>query len=203
MESAQLFLYLFRRFGPPIDATDDYKSAAAYCLTTPRPDVFLRIEIKGDDRTSLHFAYAVTKELGKKIREEDNARVKAWHNDKRAWWEEKGIVLLERPPLERYWSEEGLAYRQACDEAFDAYCAAHPGKLDELHKACGPLKTEANEALLATIRDLQRPTRIRDIYITPLGRVENDEFIWDEVKEKSLYKGLPAVEFFRQSEVPS
>jgi hypothetical protein len=43
IEYGKLFAYLFRRFGYPDRGWDDYKELVKYCLTTPHPDMVLRI----------------------------------------------------------------------------------------------------------------------------------------------------------------
>jgi hypothetical protein len=201
MEAAQLFLYLFRRFGPPIDADDEYKIAAAYCLTTPRDDTFLRIAIHGSNSTGIHFGYAVTHEIGDRLRAEDNEYQKSWHQEKDAWFAANGIVIPDAS-FETYWSKEGDQIREDYQKALDAYCAAHPGKREELYDPPVPLKTEVNEALLVTIRDLQRPVNIRDIYFNPLGRIEDGDF--DEADDDGedwevTYKGLPVAKYHRET----
>jgi hypothetical protein len=201
MEAAQLFFYLYRRFGPPIDADDDYKIAATYSLTTPRDDTFLRIAIHGSDRTSIHFGFAVTHEIGDRLRTEDDEYHKAWHAAKAAWFAANGIVIPD-VSFGTYWSKEGDQIREDHQKALDAYCAAHPGKREELYDPPAPLKTEVNEALLVTIRDLQRPVNIRDIYFNPLGRIADQDF--DKADEdgedwEATYKGLPVAKFFTAS----
>lgn len=60
---AELFLYLFRRFGPPIDGVDIFKTAAAYTLTTPMEGVYLRVSIRCPNTLGMSFGYAVRSDI--------------------------------------------------------------------------------------------------------------------------------------------
>lgn len=60
---AELFLYLFRRFGPPVDGVDIFKTAAAYTLTTPLEGVYLRAMIRCPNTWGMSFGYAVRSDI--------------------------------------------------------------------------------------------------------------------------------------------
>lgn len=40
-----LFCYLFRRFGPPMTPSDDYKDLCSYILSTPDPEIYVLIRL--------------------------------------------------------------------------------------------------------------------------------------------------------------
>lgn len=70
INNAELFLYLFRRFGPPIDGVDTYKIAAAYTLTTPMEGVYLRVLIRCPNTWGMDFGYAVRSDIADRIMSE-------------------------------------------------------------------------------------------------------------------------------------
>lgn len=212
LESGQLFLYLFRRFGAPIDPYDDYKECCEYHFTTPRPDVWLGVSINGLGNTGILFRYGVTLELGERLRVEDRALVRAWHAKKDRWCRGQGMDLPELPPYpsaedaNRLTEDEWNAafavaldarnkYKDVLDEALARYAKAHPEQLEKLHHTCGPLKTEVNQALLATLRDLKRAVYIRDVYFNPHGRLADCDLGYDEKSETTLFMGRPAAEY--------
>lgn len=67
---AELFLYLFRRFGAPIDGVDIFKTAAAYTLTTPMDGVYLRISIRTPNTWGCCWGYAVRSDVADAIMSE-------------------------------------------------------------------------------------------------------------------------------------
>lgn len=70
---AELFLYLFRRFGPPVDGVDVFKTAAAYTLTTPMDGVYLRISIRYPNTYGCCWGYAVRSDIANAIKSEYRA----------------------------------------------------------------------------------------------------------------------------------
>ena len=70
INNAELFLYLFRRFGPPIDGVDTYKTAAGYTLTTPMEGVYLRAIIRCPNTWGMDFGYAVRSDIADGIMSE-------------------------------------------------------------------------------------------------------------------------------------
>lgn len=67
INNAELFLYLFRRFGPPIDGIDMYKEAASYTLTTPMDGIYLRVIIRCPNTWGMDFGYAVRSDIADEI----------------------------------------------------------------------------------------------------------------------------------------
>lgn len=211
LEPGQLFLYLFRRFGAPVDPIDDYKQCAAYMYTTPRSDVWLTVSITATERVSLQFGYCITSDLGERLRREERNRIDAWHREKERWCREQGMDLPVLPPYpthetcptEDAWYNALFAltvaqktHKTILDEAFTRYTLAHPEKERELHETRGILWVECHGALLATLRDLTRPTYCRDIYFTPIGCCdEGADFGYDEARDITLYRGQPCAEY--------
>jgi hypothetical protein len=203
LNSAELFLYLFRRFGiPPAERYDDLKQACAYCFTTPRPDIFLTVSINGAPGTCLMFGYAITEELGKRIRQETRLIVDAWLKEKDAWAVDNGIITSET--VEK-WQREKAACpigmgnsddNKIKDEIVDRFKEAFPEKYKAaIEKPCGPAQQEANEALRVTLQSFLRPTYIRDVYFNVLGRVYDSDMNYDEETETSSHLGLPVADY--------
>ncbi|MDL2279043.1 hypothetical protein LJC15_00060 [Desulfovibrio sp. OttesenSCG-928-G11] len=210
LDSASLFLYLFRRFGAPVDPIDDFKQCAEYSFTTPRPDLWLGVSITPTNDTRMLFRYTITADLAGCLQDEARALVVAWHAEKDRWCREQGMDLPELPPLptketcktEEEWDAALLAlmdarekHKDTLDEAFKLYTSAHPEKLDELHNACGPLKKECHQALLAALRDLKRATWCRDMYFNPHGRLTDADIDFDEESETSFALGRPVAAY--------
>lgn len=67
INNAELFIYLYRRFGQPIDRVDIYKVAAEYTLTTPMEGVYLRAIIRCPNTWGMDFGYAVRSDIADEI----------------------------------------------------------------------------------------------------------------------------------------
>jgi hypothetical protein len=204
-DSARLFLYMYRRFGPPVDTCDEYKVAAVYYLTTPRPDVFLNVSVYGGGITCLFFGYALSGDLVVGIRREEHDAEDAWRAEQAEWCRANGIAVPDRIDWVSATYEEVQEYHQKRTAAFDAYCAANPGKEDERRNFRSPLRAAVEDALLVTIRDFERPTYIRDVYFNPSGEVDDaafevvdDNYAASEEYAPLRYKDIPVAEYFRQ-----
>ena len=62
MNYGTLFAYLFRRFGYPNAAWDDFKDLAKYYLSTPLPDMVLCVIPYAGGDTFIHFRFLVTEQ---------------------------------------------------------------------------------------------------------------------------------------------
>ncbi len=71
VSSGDMFLYLYRRFGPPSSHGDTFKSAGDYYLTTPMQGVYLRISATGNDWTEGFFGFLAKGEIWERLREEE------------------------------------------------------------------------------------------------------------------------------------
>lgn len=206
LESGQLFLYLFRRFGQPVDPIDEYKQAAQYTLTTPEDGIWLRITINGHDSASLPFGYATTESVRDALRTEDVAHVGAWHRAKETWCRENGVEIPDLPPYprhtkteEQFWTEYNAAaaargeHGNTLDTAFKSYCEAIPGIQEALYCTRGQVTDKANAALLTTLYDLKRPTYVRDLYFNAAGRIADADLAYDEDADALYHEGRETV----------
>lgn len=213
LKSSHLFLYLYRRFGPPVDPVDNYKQTAAYTFTTPMAGVWLRVSIGASAHTALHFGYAVTREIHKAVERERSEQTDSWHRGKEQWCRENGVEVPDLPPYpkdempeEDFWIAFNAAMdarkknEAALDRMLKEYLTANPEKKAELHHSRGPMLDRVNEALLAAIHDLERPTYIRDMYFNPVGRILDSDLEYNEETEESFYKNLPTAEYFGRDE---
>lgn len=91
IDYGHLFAYLFRRFGYPNHGWDSYKNLVCYMLTTPMPNLFLRITPYVGSDAHLHFQFIATKEDHEAIRLwEDKPRIE-WNKRRLDWVEAKGL----------------------------------------------------------------------------------------------------------------
>lgn len=94
-----LFTYLFRRFGYPNLGSDDYKEIACYALTTPEPDLVMKVSPSLGDWPRLSLRFLVTEEALDAIEHAPRVR---WTQALAAWVECQG-ALPE-------WMDEWLAF---------------------------------------------------------------------------------------------
>ncbi|MDR2650032.1 MAG: hypothetical protein LBB94_10010 [Clostridiales bacterium] len=176
LDSAKLFLYLFRRFGLPLNKDhDDYKEACVYYFTTPNPEVFLYVSIKGSLRTNCYFGYAISQSISMQIRKETDKLAAAWRRERDTWISNNNIPADQAPEL---------------------YESSFPEKMMELHSLCGPLQEKCNEALLTVLRDFLRPVNIRDVYFNAKGNIDIRELEYDEDNEISSFQGMPVADYY-------
>jgi len=71
VSSGDMFLYLYRRFGPPTSHGDTYKSAADYYLSTPMPGLYIRISATGTDWTEGFFGFLAKDEIWRELLNEE------------------------------------------------------------------------------------------------------------------------------------
>lgn len=96
LNGANLFAYLFRRFGYPNVGWDDYKNLVCYALTTPMPGLYLTVTpyLGGSQGMSgLHFGCLMNEAIAKRMGQNGNAlyirrarQVERWANKKLVWW---------------------------------------------------------------------------------------------------------------------
>lgn len=185
MSASDMFMYLFRRFGSPSRAGDSFKSGGEYILTTSMEDLYLVASVGCSDYTPVLFGYLTTRDFEDRLREEDDAQVRAWHATFKKWREERG------GPEEAF--KEG-AFVSGMDErksVFKVYVEEFPDIEDELHKKDGLLCKGAATALLATANDLMRPTNIRDGWFNILGAFSGIKYNEETDTENTKY-GPPA-----------
>lgn len=74
---ATLFAYLWRRFGPPSEGSDEYKELVCYYLTTPVTGVAFRVSpsLSG---VYLSFGYALSRRWSKRIQDWDDRPQDDW-----------------------------------------------------------------------------------------------------------------------------
>jgi hypothetical protein len=175
LDSACLFLYLFRRFGLPADnVRDNYKEACAFTFTTPHQEVFLRVSINGGKDTNTSFSYAVPLALGKAVRKETAQLAAIWRDERDTWAATGNIPEKNRT----------IRYKEACPEKYEA-----------LGRLCGPIQEECNTALHVVLQDFLRPVYIRDHYFNVLGEINPTLLEYDDAANITLYDGKQIAEY--------
>lgn len=91
LDYGKLFAYCFRRFGYPQRSWDDYKELVTYNLTTPHPDLALRIVPNVSDEATLTIHFWVLREQLKAVDDYAKAPSKAWRERSLDWAERQGL----------------------------------------------------------------------------------------------------------------
>jgi hypothetical protein len=152
---ANLFTYMFRRFGPATLGSDDYKSLCRYRITTPMPGLFLEVTPYVGRGHGLNFGYCLSTELNNAVMHEQDAPKKRLWRDAAKWYHETNIDMIPEPLREqkitppdggepRFWYEipEAMWCQANFDEwpeptemypvwraAIDAYSESFPEKI--------------------------------------------------------------------------
>lgn len=85
MDYGRLFAYCFRRFGYPNHGWDDYKELTNYYLSTPHPDMVLRVVPYVGSRTDLQLRFMVTDERHREVEDYARRAQKAWKERSLQW----------------------------------------------------------------------------------------------------------------------
>lgn len=165
--SMAAFGYLFRRFGAPMPAGDEYKRMAVYYLGTPMDDLALCISSGGGSLT-LDVSYLIGYSLMERMNEA--------YERKRAVWSKRFAkfsgtadpakqmeLMLDADYLANAAKQIGAYPREPIDW--------HEGSL---------VRRQVNRALLAALRELLRPVYIRDVPLNILGK---NPTIYDQADE--------------------
>lgn len=163
--------YLFRRFGPPAEAGDDYKILCEYILTTADPQVWLTVSPRGSS-----LCYSVGYLADSSIRDE---ACKPWQEREesiQAWWLEKHPGIIERDG-EKAASEAFGEWRLSDDFRDDLPGMNLPSMPDiSAHwRDQGGVYQRVNQALYDALRELLRPVFVRDVPINILGVLTDSE----------------------------
>ena len=196
--------YLFRRFGYPERGWDPYKELISWTLTTPDPEIRLRITPYVGDDLSIAIRPLLSVERKRALDLWEGAPRAAWEHrfeshlagmPRRSWFSEvegisarfglpdrplmRGLLILserrgELPPEIDAARTEARLIRSGF-EATDPF----PGlrlrpDRPEAFEPYDPLRTIAS-ALTATARDLMRGVRVRDQAISLFGPTEGAE----------------------------
>ena len=97
IEYGKLFAYCFRRFGYPNRGWDDYKNLVSYCLTTPHPDLVLRITPYVGNTSVISLQFLV--ESGAYM------TIEAYAERDRVDWEGRSLDYAEKQGLPNWMSE--------------------------------------------------------------------------------------------------
>jgi hypothetical protein len=191
------FAYLWRRYGPPFTWSDPDKELVSYILGTPHPEVWLTLSLKA---AGLEYGagYAITKTLLAAW----HAPITAWEHRFKQWWFDTALTPEEQAAVsedaevdtpeaqalaQRYWQAR-------CDRVVVAQATEALGPFPREHR-----QPEDNpvvrDALTASLQELLRPVFIRDVPITILGCLrEDDPAAWPEGADAapvSAYAGSP------------
>lgn len=91
IDYGHLFAYLFRRFGYPNTGWDSYKNLVCYMLSTPLPNMFLRITPYVGGDVNIGFQFIATESDRKAIRLWEDADRITWEQRRYDWVEAKGL----------------------------------------------------------------------------------------------------------------
>ncbi len=119
IEYGPLFAYLFRRFGYPNYGWDDYKELAKYILSTPLPDMVLKIVPYCGNSSDISFSFFITSEAQRKIRNYELRDVLLWQQRMFDWVESNNKLPGWLDNAMEYYKTQGLqfdSWRDAWDE---------------------------------------------------------------------------------------
>lgn len=153
-----LFTYCYRRFGQPLCPSDQDKELACYLLTTPMPDVFLVISIRAPGCSAGSFGYLVEGEI-------------FWS----ALREYEAANLARRKAFDRWLAQRDVAPgtgEEARVAAWREFETHHPRRD---HANQRGILGKVHRALRASIKELARPTSVRDSYFNALGPVDEGD----------------------------
>lgn len=91
IDYGKLFAYCFRRFGYPNRGWDDYKELVSYYLTTPCPDLVLKIAPYVGDTASLSLGFLAAGELPFQVNDYARRDRVAWEKRSLDWAETQGL----------------------------------------------------------------------------------------------------------------
>jgi hypothetical protein len=193
-------LYLYRRYGPSRNGSDDYKEICRYLLPTTVKGLGVAFGIKGKDAW---VGVAWTSEVMWRYVDEHRQPLTAWHERCKAWAAAQGTPLLDAEEGDLEGIEHGAAmalWKQrnaAADannppirETYAAQVEPWPDLGDPANHS--PFVRECHEAVKAVLLDQLRPVGVRDTYINILGDCDMDKYggwAWeDEEQEEGEYK---------------
>lgn len=183
------FAYCWRRFGPPWWGSDAHKDLVGYILGTSHPEVFLSLRLSASPLL-YGVGYLVTQTLQRMC----DAPYAAWEAQFASWWlaqkasAEDHRVLAQAQACSdtaaratalssvRAHLWEARLSREVMDEA-QTRLGRHPGR----DPAAG--RSLVEHAMQDALRELLRPMFIRDVAITILGRLRDDDL--DETQEQA------------------
>lgn len=151
------FPYLYRRFGEPSGPGDEYKDLCEYILSTPNPDVAVRISPRGSG-----LAFGVGYYIGGDLMKKLYAPITEW------WQKFEELVIADT----RVWPDLMTAY---LDKEFRTEASKKIGRfpISQINWREGSeLHQEVNLAIIATLKELLRSESIRDVNFNILGLVE-------------------------------
>jgi hypothetical protein len=194
--AAKAFAYLWRRFGPPWQGSDDYKDLVGYILTTPEPDVFLtlRLCVSG-------LKYSVGYLARTSIRGENEAAAIEWENKFRDWWWAQEVVLHPEYDKWKKWTKKRKEmispkfWEDRTQPAIIKKAEKEIGKfprrkyydIKDWKKTRGVVH-RVNAALVAAMKELLRPVYVRDVPINILGYCDHRQ-VYENAAEHSKYAG--------------
>lgn len=222
IDYGHLFAYLFRRFGYPNVGWDSYKNLVCYLLTTPLPNLFLRITPYVGGDVDIGFQFIATEDDRKVVRLWEDADRIAWEQRRYDWLEAQGLPDWMPDWIEKcteavqrdygicvktwrdaiHWAHMYLDYdkeaatnfKQVADflKSMESFPESMPGirrrgPAVEEWTSDDPLKPLALAAI-ETIKDLERPVRVRDCQINAYGSIDGEA---RELKEPPV-AGYPA-----------
>lgn len=198
LNSGQVFLYLFRRFGYPVYGWDGYKEVVQYFLTTPMRGVYLFISIKA----GVDWGYMMSSKMECICQQESSAPYEAWWSRFEAWARGQGYIVLHKydeiddadlDAVATPWlAARGLTDAEVTDEikaAFwdeqDAKLKVWRGKYREIdpwpeHKhdeIYGETRLKVWAALRRAMEALTTPVRVRDSAINIMGDLEGHKCV--------------------------
>jgi hypothetical protein len=173
MDYGKLFAYLFRRFGYPNAGWDDYKELAKYYLTTPHPDLILRIVPYAGGDTKITFSFIAPLEVGR--------AADAYEHRFRQAWRSRFVAYVRQQP-EPEWAAEWLAF---CNDELPHYWGAQPPSESfvETLKWMNVLRTstcERHTSITARAEAFRKQLEADYEAIEPVAAVEERSQNWRE-----------------------
>lgn len=128
LDYGKLFAYLFRRFGYPISPWDNYKELVSYTLSTPTPNLLLRISPYVGDVARISIRFLSSRETMVSVEAYARRDREAWLQRSFDWAERRGLPDWMDEWVRIYNSEvrESLGLRQDAQSWREAVFFQYP-----------------------------------------------------------------------------
>lgn len=179
-----VFVYFWRRYGPPNTGSDDYKDLCAYRFDVME-DVRIVVRLSAtrawiNVACSREVADKFDAEMGAYILQPYYTRRKQWAKDNGMKWMEGDWMDITRNP-KRY--EKVNTNNQAIMKAYEKATGDKPDTQNPT--LFGPYMTQVYAALEAQLRDWLKMVSVRDVYVNILGEVPDGSPLWkDQIRDE-------------------
>lgn len=184
--------YLFRRFGPPTIPFDEFKKLARYCLTTPVKGLYLDLNLCASG-IYLSVGYLIQEKPLIKLNDSlsEVKYVRKFHDfiwnhkihseEFRSFEEQKRYAICSS----LLWYQNSPEMKKLVEE-FKSLNKEPEREPIKWRESKNKLRIKYNEALLTTLKDLNKVVFVRDVAININGHVPDKEI--DNFGEAKTYR---------------